>query len=65
MSREGQRLFPGYGRGWGEEKASGFWPRVSQRMREPATTDDWIWAIAFFLVCFAALPWVAAFFFVR
>lgn len=38
-----KRIFPGYGRGWGEEKAKGIIPRFLQRLREPATKTDWYW----------------------
>ncbi len=35
----------GYGKGWQEEKATG-WRRLLQIGREPATTSTYIWGIA-------------------
>ena len=52
------RMFLGYGRGWGEEKAVGFWPRFRQRMREPATTNDWIWVLAGTTMFYGAAIWL-------
>lgn len=36
-----KRIFPGFGKSWGEERATGILPRFLQRMREPATKSDW------------------------
>lgn len=49
------RMSPGYGRGWGEEKAKGRIARFRQYMREPATEFDLIIIIGLSVIAFSGL----------
>jgi hypothetical protein len=52
-------MITGYGRGWQEPKAHG-WRRFFQKMREPATTTDWIIAGAVLVVGYMVISIVVA-----
>jgi hypothetical protein len=45
-------MFDGYGRGWSEPLAKGRWNRFKQKMREPATKDDFaiVWVVMLAIV---------------
>jgi hypothetical protein len=55
MSPERDLSPRGYGRGWSEPLARGFWPRLAQRLREPATEHEYWLAIA---ICIAGSWWL-------
>jgi len=42
------RRFTGYGRGWSEERAKTLIGRILQRLREPATTTEYVWMLIVF-----------------
>jgi len=54
-------MFTGYGRGWSEERAKTRIGRFMQRLRAPATTTTYIWALAIAVIALVLIPLVIAY----